>query len=66
MITLMRFLFAAFMVAVAHAAPAASLGWADLPDPSVQDYEDPFRDLSPEQFDDPGAVKQRLDAEIFP
>ncbi len=28
------------------------LDWIDLPDPSVQDFEDPFRDLSPEQFDD--------------
>ncbi|WP_377190882.1 DUF3299 domain-containing protein [Ruegeria meonggei] len=26
--------------------------WAELPDPSVQVFEDPYRDLSPEQFDD--------------
>ena len=34
------------------AAPAAVVNWVDLPDASVQDYEDPYRDLSPEQFDD--------------
>ncbi|WP_260064765.1 DUF3299 domain-containing protein [Ruegeria sp. B32] len=29
-----------------------SIGWDDLPDPTVQTFEDPYRDLSPEQFDD--------------
>ena len=29
-----------------------ALDWVDLPDPSVQVFEDPYRDLSPEQFDD--------------
>ncbi len=36
----------------AMATPGAALDWADLPDPSVQVFEDPYRDLSPEQFDD--------------
>ncbi|WP_170336425.1 DUF3299 domain-containing protein [Ruegeria arenilitoris] len=34
------------------AAPGVALDWSDLPDPSVQVFEDPYRDLSPEQFDD--------------
>ncbi|WP_171234856.1 DUF3299 domain-containing protein [Ruegeria sp. HKCCA6837] len=34
------------------AAPGVALDWADLPDPSAQIFEDPYRDLSPEQFDD--------------
>lgn len=38
--------------AVAGAAPQTDLGWADMPDPAAQVFEDPFRDLSPEQFDD--------------
>ncbi len=29
-----------------------SVDWTDLPDPTVQVFEDPYRDLSPEQFDD--------------
>ncbi|WP_282169706.1 DUF3299 domain-containing protein [Ruegeria atlantica] len=36
----------------ANATPETALDWADLPDPSVQVFEDPYRDLSPEQFDD--------------
>ncbi|WP_170329751.1 DUF3299 domain-containing protein [Ruegeria arenilitoris] len=36
----------------AIAAPGAALEWSDLPDPSAQVFEDPYRDLSPEQFDD--------------
>ncbi|MEP4803082.1 MAG: DUF3299 domain-containing protein, partial [Hyphomicrobiales bacterium] len=36
----------------AMATPGTALDWVDLPDPSVQVYEDPYRDLSPEQFDD--------------
>ncbi|WP_282121071.1 DUF3299 domain-containing protein [Ruegeria atlantica] len=36
----------------AIAAPGIALDWSDLPEPSVQVYEDPYRDLSPEQFDD--------------
>ncbi len=31
---------------------ATPLLWSELPDPSVQDFHDPFRALSPEQFDD--------------
>ncbi len=34
------------------AAPGTALDWSDLPDPSVQVFDDPYRDLSPEQFDD--------------
>lgn len=34
------------------AAPGMAVDWSDLPDPSVQVFEDPYRDLSPEQFDD--------------
>ncbi|CUH45370.1 DUF3299 domain-containing protein [Ruegeria atlantica] len=37
---------------IATAAPGVALDWSDLPDPSVQTFEDPYRDLSPEQFDD--------------
>lgn len=36
----------------ALASPSVPLDWSDLPDPSVQTFDDPFRDLSPEQFDD--------------
>nr|WP_321249715.1 DUF3299 domain-containing protein [uncultured Ruegeria sp.] len=36
----------------AVAMSGTALDWADLPDPSVQEFEDPYRDLSPEQFDD--------------
>ncbi|WP_170410090.1 DUF3299 domain-containing protein [Ruegeria atlantica] len=36
----------------AMAAPGVVLDWSDLPDPSVQIFEDPYRDLKPEQFDD--------------
>ncbi len=36
----------------AMAAPGTVLDWSDLPDPSVQVFEDPYRDLSAEQFDD--------------
>ncbi|WP_298850365.1 DUF3299 domain-containing protein [uncultured Ruegeria sp.] len=36
----------------AMASPGTTLDWPDLPDPSVQVFEDPYRDLSPEQFDD--------------
>ncbi|MBO9412394.1 DUF3299 domain-containing protein [Ruegeria sp. R8_2] len=36
----------------AMATPDTALNWADLPDPSSQTFEDPYRDLSPEQFDD--------------
>ncbi|WP_120634679.1 DUF3299 domain-containing protein [Ruegeria sp. EL01] len=28
------------------------VGWSDLPDPAMQVFDDPYRDLSPEQFDD--------------
>ncbi|WP_170401420.1 DUF3299 domain-containing protein [Ruegeria arenilitoris] len=36
----------------AVAAPGVALDWSDLPDPSVQVFDDPYRDLNPEQFDD--------------
>jgi hypothetical protein len=36
----------------ALAAPGSALDWSDLPDPSAQNFDDPYRDLSPEQFDD--------------
>ncbi|KIC47242.1 hypothetical protein RA28_06150 [Ruegeria sp. ANG-S4] len=32
-------------------APDSVLTWDRLPDPSAQSFEDPYRDLSPEQFD---------------
>lgn len=35
----------------AVAAPGGALDWSDLPDPTVQVFDDPYRDLSPEQFD---------------
>ncbi len=34
------------------AATGQILDWSDLPDPSVQVFDDPYRDLTPEQFDD--------------
>ncbi len=34
------------------ATPETALDWADLPDPSAQVFDDPYRDLTPEQFDD--------------
>ncbi len=42
------------VVVLVQAATAAvdELNWADLPDPSAQTYDDPFRDLNAEQFDD--------------
>ncbi len=36
----------------ALATTPVPLDWSDLPDPAVQSFDDPFRDLSPEQFDD--------------
>ncbi len=36
----------------AAATPGTALDWADLLDPSAQVFDDPYRDLSPEQFDD--------------
>ncbi|WP_420585036.1 DUF3299 domain-containing protein [Ruegeria sp.] len=50
-----RFVLLAGLVYCAQPAIATSgtaLDWADLPDPAVQVFEDPYRDLSPEQFDD--------------
>lgn len=38
--------------ALAVASPGTVLDWAVMPDPSAQIFEDPYRDLSPEQFDD--------------
>ncbi|WP_254436972.1 DUF3299 domain-containing protein [Ruegeria arenilitoris] len=46
------------ILALALCGPSAAvvqgvaLDWSDLPDPSVQVFDDPYRDLSPEQFDD--------------
>ncbi len=39
-------------VGYAVTAKADDLDWADLPDPTVQVFEDPFRELNAEQFDD--------------
>ncbi|WP_170559265.1 DUF3299 domain-containing protein [Ruegeria atlantica] len=36
----------------AIAAPGGVIDWSDLPDPSVQAFKDPYRELSPEMFDD--------------
>ncbi|MGI9368044.1 MAG: DUF3299 domain-containing protein [Ruegeria sp.] len=41
-----------FAGSAATAAPGAVLDWSQLPDPSAQVFKDPYRDLSPEQFDD--------------
>ncbi|MFA3917766.1 DUF3299 domain-containing protein [Ruegeria hyattellae] len=51
------FLFAviAALALLGHSAFAASgtaLDWSDLPDPSAQVFEDPYRDLGPEQLED--------------
>ncbi len=51
------FRFVVFAALVCFGLPAKAtsedaLDWGDLPDPSVQVFEDPYRDLSPEQFDD--------------
>lgn len=40
------------LVAPADATSGMMVSWEDLPDPSVQTFEDPYRELSPEQFDD--------------
>ncbi|SHE35845.1 hypothetical protein SAMN05444279_101287 [Ruegeria intermedia] len=45
-------LAALLMAAQATLAGPAPLNWSDLRDPAVQQFEDPYRDLSPEQFDD--------------
>ncbi len=37
---------------VTASATPTLLRWSDLPDPSAQEFDDPFRDLSAEQFDD--------------
>ena len=42
----------AIVSGTATASQAVAIDWADLPDPAMQDFDDPFRDLSPEQFDD--------------
>ncbi len=34
------------------ASAGVSVDWADLPDPIAQVFEDPYSDLSPEEFDD--------------
>lgn len=52
---------------VALAAPSQSISWSDLPDPAFQVFEDPYRDLNPEQFDDVLFVvrmRGRLDTDI--
>lgn len=50
-----RSLVFAGLVWCAHpvmATPGTALDWSDLPDPSAQVFEDPYRELSAEQFDD--------------
>ncbi len=50
-----HYLIAAALVVCGQSALAnaqEAVGWAELPDPAVQTFEDPYRDLSPEQFDD--------------
>jgi len=44
-------LLALWGVTAVNASPV-SVGWPDLPDPAMQEFDDPYRDLSPEQFDD--------------
>jgi len=56
-IDLMKILFRLFIVAAlagqgAMTAPGLVVDWSELPDPSAQIFDDPYRDLSPEQFDD--------------
>ncbi|MEX0327081.1 MAG: DUF3299 domain-containing protein [Ruegeria sp.] len=36
----------------AATAGVAMLEWAEMPDPAAQRFDDPFRDLTPEQYDD--------------
>jgi len=48
----MATLAALLVAAQAVFAGSVPLNWSDLRDPSVQQFEDPYRDLSPEQFDD--------------
>lgn len=45
-------LAALLITAQAALAETAPLNWSDLRDPAVQEFDDPYRDLSPEQFDD--------------
>ncbi|WP_234899565.1 DUF3299 domain-containing protein [Ruegeria lacuscaerulensis] len=40
------------MTFVADAMPDETLDWAEMPDPAAQAFEDPFRTLGPEEFDD--------------
>ena len=35
-----------------HAGERAPVEWSKLPDPSAQEFEDPYRDLAPEQMSD--------------
>ncbi|MDH3954826.1 MAG: hypothetical protein OEV03_11425, partial [Gammaproteobacteria bacterium] len=49
--------FAATAAIVIAAAPGIAgetmhVGWAQLADPSAQEFEDPYRDLAPEQMSD--------------
>ncbi len=50
-----RFMTVMAFVMASHAtsaAPGTAVDWSELPDPSAQVFEDPYRDLNPEQFDD--------------
>ena len=38
------------LCSTAHAADVATIDWIDLIDEDAQNYEDPYRDLTPEQF----------------
>ncbi len=49
----LRLLSVALLTLWGFAALASQpVEWSDLPDPAAQDFEDPFRELSAEQFDD--------------
>ena len=41
-----------FAAAPLIAGEAAHVEWSQLPDPSVQAFEDPYRDLAPQQMSD--------------
>ena len=54
-IVLFRTLALIVLLMAGHAAmssPVVFLEWSDLPDPAAQEFDDPYRDLAPEQFDD--------------
>jgi len=45
----------------AGVAPASEVAWSDLPDPSVQEYDDPYRDLTYDQIDSLRTIVQLRD-----